>query len=74
MPWCALNAKARTICASPSTAASCQSLNEGVIILAESAELESEIDEDAAKRDSESDDEATAARGRARLRALGQID
>ena len=47
---------------------------EGVIILAESAELESEIDADAAKRDSESDDEATAARGRARLRALGQLD
>jgi F-type H+-transporting ATPase subunit epsilon len=48
--------------------------DEGVIILAESAELESEIDADAAKRDSESDDQATAARGRARLRALGQID
>jgi F-type H+-transporting ATPase subunit epsilon len=48
--------------------------DEGVIILAESAELESEIDAEAAKRDSESDDEATAARGRARLRALGQID
>src|SRR6478735_1498246 len=48
--------------------------DEGVIILAESAELESEIDADAAKRDSESDDEATAAKGRARLRALGQID
>src|ERR1700755_1276162 len=47
---------------------------EGVIVLAESAELESEIDADAAKRDSESDDEATAAKGRARLRALGQID
>ena len=48
--------------------------DEGVIILAESAELESEIDSEAAKRDAESDDEATAARGRARLRALGQID
>jgi F-type H+-transporting ATPase subunit epsilon len=48
--------------------------DEGVIILAESAELESEIDSEAAKRDSESDDEATSARGRARLRALGQID
>src|SRR6478735_1106585 len=47
---------------------------DGVIVLAESAALESEIDADAAKRDSESDDEATAARGRARLRALGQID
>ena len=32
---------------------------EGVIVLAESAELESEIDADAAKRDSESDDEAS---------------
>ena len=48
--------------------------DEGVIILAESAELESEIDADAAKQDSESDDPETAARGRARLRALGQID
>ena len=48
--------------------------DEGVIILAESAELESEIDADAAKRDSESDDAGTAAKGRARLRALGQID
>jgi F-type H+-transporting ATPase subunit epsilon len=47
---------------------------DGVIILAESAELESEIDADAAKSDSESDDPDTAARGRARLRALGQID
>ena len=46
----------------------------GVIILAESAEIESEINAESAKRDSESDDEATAARGRARLRALGQID
>src|SRR4029079_19715160 len=46
----------------------------GLIILAESGELESEIDADAAKRDSESDDEVTAARGLARLRALGQID
>ncbi|KUI33312.1 F0F1 ATP synthase subunit epsilon [Mycobacterium sp. GA-2829] len=46
----------------------------GVIILAESAELESEINADEARRDSESDDPATAARGRARLRALGQLD
>ena len=46
----------------------------GVIILAETAELESEINADEARRDSESDDPATAARGRARLRALGQID
>jgi len=48
--------------------------DEGVIILAESAELESEINAEEAKRDSESEDEATAARGRARLRALGEID
>src|SRR6201990_3246115 len=47
---------------------------EAVRILVENAEFESEIDADAAKRDSESDDEATAAWGRARLRALGQID
>src|SRR5215217_1402089 len=45
--------------------------DEGVIILAESAELESEINESAAQQDAESDDPATAARGRARLRALG---
>ncbi len=48
---------------------------EGVTILAESAEFESEINADAAKSDADSDDPATAARGgRARLRALGQID
>jgi F-type H+-transporting ATPase subunit epsilon len=46
----------------------------GVIVLAESAEFDSEIDEVAAQRDAESDDPATAAKGRARLRALGQID
>ena len=45
-----------------------------VTVLAESAQFDSEIDEAAAQRDSESDDPATAARGRARLRALGQID
>src|ERR1700721_1578431 len=45
-----------------------------VTVLAESAEFDSEIDEAAAKRDAESDDPATAAKGRARLRALGQID
>lgn len=45
-----------------------------VIILAESAALESEIDESQARSDADSDDPATAARGRARLRALGQID
>ncbi|MGB3486277.1 MAG: F0F1 ATP synthase subunit epsilon [Mycobacterium sp.] len=48
--------------------------DEGVIILAESAEFESEIDVDAAKTDSESDDPEVAARGRARLRAVGQLD
>lgn len=47
---------------------------EGVTVLAESAEFESEINADSAKSDAESDDPATAARGRARLRALGQID
>jgi F-type H+-transporting ATPase subunit epsilon len=47
---------------------------EGVSILAESAEFESEIDETAAKADSESDDPRTAARGRARLRAVGALD
>ncbi len=46
----------------------------GVTILAESAEFESEINADLAKADSESDDPQTAARGRARLRALGQLD
>jgi F-type H+-transporting ATPase subunit epsilon len=46
----------------------------GVIVLAESAEFESEIDADSARRDSESDDARIAARGRARLRALGEID
>ena len=46
---------------------------EGVIILAEAAEFESEIDADAAKADAESDDPATAAKGRARLRAIGQL-
>jgi F-type H+-transporting ATPase subunit epsilon len=45
-----------------------------VTVLAESAEFDSEIDEAAAQRDAESDDPATAAKGRARLRALGQID
>lgn len=48
---------------------------EGVTILAESAEFESEINADAAKSDADSDDPEIAARGgRARLRALGQID
>ncbi len=45
---------------------------EAVRILVENAEFESEINADAAKQDSESEDERTAAWGRARLRALGQ--
>jgi F-type H+-transporting ATPase subunit epsilon len=48
--------------------------DEGVSILAESAAFESEIDQAAAKEDSESDDPRVAARGRARLRAVGAID
>jgi F-type H+-transporting ATPase subunit epsilon len=48
--------------------------DEGVIILAESAAFESEIDAESAKTDSQSDDPATAAKGRARLRAIGQLD
>ena len=47
---------------------------ETVRILVEDAQLESEIDADSARQDAESDDERTAAWGRARLRALGQID
>jgi len=46
----------------------------GVTILAEHAEFESEIDVDAAKVDAASDDPQIAARGRSRLRALGQLD
>lgn len=46
----------------------------GVTILAESAEFSHEIDVEAAKRDASSEDAATAARGRARLRAVGQLD
>jgi len=45
-----------------------------VRILVEDAALESEIDAHAAKADAASDDEATAAWGRARLRAVGQLD
>lgn len=47
---------------------------DGVSVLAESAEFEKDIDESAARQDSESDDPQTAARGRARLRAIGAID
>ena len=46
----------------------------GVTILAESAQFAAEIDADQAKEDSASDDPQIAARGRAQLRALGQID
>ena len=48
--------------------------DDGVIILAEAAELDSEIDSDRARQDADSDDPPVAARGRARLRALGEID
>ena len=47
---------------------------EAVRILVENAQLESEINADEARRDAESDDERTAAWGRARLRALGELD
>jgi F-type H+-transporting ATPase subunit epsilon len=47
---------------------------DGVTILAESAEFESEIDESSAREDSESDDPKIAAKGRARLRAVGALD
>ena len=46
----------------------------GVTVLAELAEFASEIDADEAKTDAASDDPQIAARGRARLRALGQLD
>ena len=47
---------------------------EGVTVLAESAEFESEIDDSTARHDAESDDPHVAAKGRARLRALGKLD
>lgn len=46
----------------------------GVTVLAENAEFAAEIDADDAKADAASEDPAIAARGRARLRALGQLD
>jgi F-type H+-transporting ATPase subunit epsilon len=46
----------------------------GVTILAEAAEFDTEINEDQARLDEASDDERIAARGRARLRALGLRD
>src|SRR6201998_2135607 len=48
--------------------------DDGVIILAASAGFESDIDADQARPDADSDDPRVAARGRARLRALGEID
>ena len=68
-----VSATVRTTCGSRSTAASCRSPRPATI-LAESAEFESEIDADRAKADAASDDPQTAARGRSRLRALGQLD
>jgi F-type H+-transporting ATPase subunit epsilon len=47
---------------------------EGVTVLAESAEFEKDIDESSARQDSESDDPKVAARGRGRLRAVGALD
>jgi F-type H+-transporting ATPase subunit epsilon len=47
---------------------------QGVTVLGETAEFDSEIDENAARQDAESDDPRVAAKGRARLRALGEID
>ena len=47
---------------------------DGVIVLTESAEFASEIDAATAQSNSESDDPAVAARGRAELRALGKLD
>ncbi|MFM7145379.1 MAG: F0F1 ATP synthase subunit epsilon [Actinomycetales bacterium] len=46
----------------------------GVTILAEAAAFDHEIDVEAAKRDAASEDPMVAARGRARLRAVGQLD
>src|SRR6201990_1695495 len=48
--------------------------DEGGTVLAGSAKSASEIEEHAAKEDAESDDPTVAARGRARLRAVGAID
>jgi F-type H+-transporting ATPase subunit epsilon len=47
---------------------------DGIIILVQWAALESEIDEATARRDADSDDHVTAAKGRAKLRALGKLD
>ena len=47
---------------------------EGVSILAESVDFTTEIDEASARHEAQSNDSKMAARGRARLRALGVID
>lgn len=47
---------------------------EGVSILAESVDFTTEIDEASARHEAQSSDRKMAARGRARLRALGVID
>lgn len=47
---------------------------EGVSILAEAVDFTSEIDEASARHEAQSTDPKMAARGRARLRALGVID
>jgi F-type H+-transporting ATPase subunit epsilon len=47
---------------------------QGVTILAESAQFASEIDEATARHDAQSGDPHVAAKGRARLRALGVLD
>ncbi|MEB3051764.1 F0F1 ATP synthase subunit epsilon [Mycolicibacter sp. MYC123] len=47
---------------------------EGVSILAESVDFTTEIDEASARHEAQSADPKMAARGRARLRALGVID
>lgn len=47
---------------------------EGVSILAESVDFAEEIDESTARHDAQSGNPTVAAKGRARLRALGVID
>lgn len=47
---------------------------DGVIVLAQFAEFDSEIDPATAQSNADSDDPAIAARGRAELRAIGKID
>ncbi len=47
---------------------------EGVIILTEWAQFDSEVDADAAREDADSNDPEKSSWGRARLRAIGQLD